>query len=321
MEPVLHLGAHRTGSTALERLLRRNAGLLADAGLVLWPQSRLRKQMGYGGVAGLTRQGASDAAARAELAATTQAFAAAWAAERAAGTRRLLLSEENMLGTMNASLTRRSFYGQAAGRLRAYAAFLPEAPCRIGIGLRSYASYWRSCYLYSLPRHPLPAFDDLAADLAATARGWRALVADIAAAFPQAELLVWTQEDLQTGLAEIACRLTGLAAGPGAFKPLGRRINAAPQAGDVALIHALRRQTPGLAGRALKEALAPLRDPDAPEPRFFTPEQEARMAARYAEDLAAFDAGYAGARRIGRASGADDAARPPARRARAGMRR
>lgn len=303
MDLVLLLGAHRTGSTALERVLARNAEALGTAGLTFWPQAELRRDRAFNEAFALTRRAVRNPAARAALEGLSGQLGARWQAA-AQAMRGVLLSEENMLGHMAANLRHGDFYPSVAARLRAYAALLPAPPRRIGLGIRSYAEYWVSAYRYSLPRHDLAEFSVLRGALAAQRRGWCDLVTDIAAVFPEAELLVWPQEALGAELPAIAARLIGYPPEAPALAAPTRRINAAPHAGDAALIHALRRDRPGLKGADLAAALAPLRTADAPATRQpdqdFTDEQYRGFARRYAEDLDALAEGHAGARLIAR---------------------
>jgi len=311
MDLVLLLGAHRTGSTALERVLARNEDALGEAGLTFWPQAELRQEDGFNDVFALSRRTARDREgsaaqeARATLEDLGGRLAERWQAAAGQGRRGLLLSEENMLGHMAANLRRAEFYAQAAARLRAYAALLPVPPRRIGLGIRSYADYWISAYRYSLPRHDLPEFAELRGALAAQPRSWCDLVTDIGAAFPGVELLVWPQEALATALPGIAAQLIGYPSEAPALTAPARRINASPQAGDAALIHALRREKPGLTGADLEVALAQLRADAAPgdagaDPEDFTPAQRRGLARRYAQDLEMLAHGHAGARLIAR---------------------
>lgn len=305
MDLILLLGAHRTGSTALERVLARNEGALGAVGLGFWPQEDLRQEDGFNEVFALARRPARDRAARAALEGLGARLASRWQAQAGRGTRGLLLSEENMLGHMAANLRRGVFYPQAAARLRAYAALLPAPPRRIGLGIRSYADCWVSAYRYCLPRHDLPEFADLRDALALQPRGWCDLVTDIASVFPGTELLVWPQEALGAALPAIAARLIGYPADAAALDVPARRVNAAPQAGDAALIHALRRDRPGLKGPDLELALAPLRgsapaDADPAEAQDFTPAQRRALDRRYALDLDELADGHAGACLIAR---------------------
>jgi len=289
MDLILHLGAHRTGSTAIERSLTINADLLRGEGLAIWAPKYLRDLRHFSRV---NVVGTPQDAAATEL-------AVAFAGVADSGAARLFMSEENMIGLMDQNLRRRSFYGDAAARLSRYAAILPRPPVRVALAVRSYASYWRSVYVYVLRRRELPTFGDLAGALAGARHGWLDLVDAAAAAFPGAEILVWPQETLDRHLRETAARVISRAAGADGLAPVPRRVNAGQSPGDIPLIFQVREHEPLLVRRELDKRLAKLRKPArkrAGAAPLFTPAQEALMARRYSADLAALAAGHGGAR-------------------------
>ncbi|MHC0053871.1 hypothetical protein [Actibacterium sp. D379-3] len=290
MDLILHLGAHRTGSTAFEESLSANAAVLRDEGLVIWPPKVLRRMPGFSRINAPQDQ--------AEVTAAAAALSDGFAAARQAGVGRLLLSEENMIGTMARNLRAQALYGDARARLAAYAAILPQAPRRVALGIRSYTDYWRSAYLYVLRRRALPAFDGLAGPLAQARQGWLDLVAAVGAVFPGAEIVIWPQEALEGRVLETACQVIDRDAGAGGLTPPTGRVNAAPSAADVPLIFRLRTAEPDLANAALDARLADLRGAadDAPVPSFFSADQTRALAGRYDTDIAALAQGHCGAR-------------------------
>ncbi|MGB8622705.1 MAG: hypothetical protein WCD16_07790 [Paracoccaceae bacterium] len=297
MDLILHLGAHRTASTALERSLSRNAGILRGEGLAIRPPKTMRRIPGFPAVRELHRHSREDAQAKAELAQVARALRQSFDEADQAGAGRLLISEENMIGLMAQNLRRKTFYGDARARLAAYAHVLPQAPVRVGLGIRGYAGFWRSSYLHVLRRRSLLPFPEYAAKLAGARRGWLDLVDAVAAAFPGAEILVWTQEGLEGRVTQTACRLIGRKGAKG-LKPFRRRPNRGLAPSDMPLIFRLREADPALVEKALDARLADLRaaDPPTEAPTFFTEAQERAMARRYAADLEALQQGHAGAR-------------------------
>ncbi len=282
MDLILHLGAHRTGSTALEQALSANAERLARKGVAILKPGRLRRLPDFGRVPALAAEAGDQA--RARLVAAQSAFRAA---AEATGAGCLLLSEENMIGSIEPNLREASLYPQAAARLAAYAAFFDAPARRIGLGLRSDAAHAISGYGYVLRRRPMPPLETMTDDLSCLGtsgrRGWRDVVDDIAAVFPEAEILVWPCEIARGGATPaIAAALAGhhgmqLRVGPG-------RVNAGPRADAIPQIHALREEAPDLTDAALDARLAALPPPKPYRP--FTPDQLARLEARYARDLA-----------------------------------
>lgn len=172
MEITLHLGAHRTASTFLQRGLASLDG--QEAELALWLPQQRRK-----GVA---------------LPGTSQAERAVRLFDlRRRGVSHLVISEENLIGTMRGNLAARQLYPMAVPRL---AQLRPTfgAVARIGLAVRSYDDYWASALAYQIGRGgSRPSDADIRA-LAWQPRRWRDVIEDIAQAFPEAELIVWSYE-------------------------------------------------------------------------------------------------------------------------------
>ncbi len=56
---------------------------------------------------------------------------------------------------MRTNIEDKKLYADLKGQLEVFARALPSPPRRIGIGLRDYAGYWLSAYVYVLRFHPL----------------------------------------------------------------------------------------------------------------------------------------------------------------------
>lgn len=277
-ELYLHLGAHRTGSTAFQRTMKRNASVLADAGTDYWGPDWMRSRDHLL----LGRGGAVKAGAEAAVAADLAALRAD----------RLVISEENILGSMRLNLLEGSFYAGAVRRLVAFIGLLDVMPTRIGIGIRDYAAYWTSAYSYLLPSKALPDFDALKPALLALERGWRAVIAELRGLFPKAEIMVWPLEAVQGRMRDVAARFAEVPADR--LRNVTERINAAPDVAAIPAIQAIRAENPGLNGAEVRARLAGLDMRAARGQALFTGEQRAMLAARYAEDCAALAAGFEG---------------------------
>lgn len=278
MDLILHLGAHRTGSTAFESMLVARQTALAGQGVAVWPNARVRRIAGFQEVAS---DGPSpDAAA---------ALATAWAGE---GADRLILCEENILGTMLGNLMAGALYPDLARQLANYRAILPVQPRRIGLGIRGHAGYWTSCLSFVARRRWVPALADLAPQVAADPRGWVEVVSDLRAAFPAAEILVWTHGADLPGVAQ---RLLDLPAGLLAAPPVD--VNAAHEAGYLPAILRLRAEAHDMTEAGMRAAL----DRVVPEPGFspFTLAQRDALDSRYARDLTLLRQGHADAVMLG----------------------
>lgn len=293
MDLILHLGAHRGGSTAFGRCLMRNAPLLAGEGVAVWPPQELRAIKNFLNAPRLEAEVlAGLEPARAKLRKLDSDLAVCWRmaatearADAPAMPAKVVVSEENMLGSMPENLRAASLYPALSQRLTAFARRFPRAPVRIGMGLRDYATLWPSAYNYVLPRTALPPFAELAPQLAGLARGWPVVVAEMAALFPKAEILLWQHETMTPSrMVRIAAELIGRPAAAG-LRGMKRRVNMAGDGADNARIHHLRHSEPGLSYAEIRARLPALRDsiPDGP-PRFSDAEA-AQLSARYAADM------------------------------------
>lgn len=276
----LHLGAHRTGSTVFQRIFKRNHDRLAAAGVGYLGPGHLRETDYFY----LDEKAGFDAGARERFAADRDA----------AGGMRLVLSEENILGSMRLNLQQRRFYPKVRSRLVAYAGLFGQAPARVGLALRGYAGYWGSAYSYLLPAHNLPPFENLASDLAGTARGWLDVITDIRAVFPEAEIVVWRLEDMQDGMRPAVAAFIDRPVAQ--MRDVARRINESPGIDAIPLIRAIRAGDRSLNGAEVRARLASAPAPVPGSVELFSEREKVIMAKRYGEDWKALTAGFAGAR-------------------------
>ncbi|GKY88342.1 hypothetical protein [Sinisalibacter aestuarii] len=280
MELFLHLGAHRTGSTAFQRTLKRNGDVLAAAGTAYWGPEWMRGRDHLM----LRDNGRFDTGAEAAVAEDLAATGAA----------RLIVSDENILGSMRRNLLEGGFYAGAVARLVAYCSHLGMEPARIGLGIRDYAAYWVSAYSYLLPAKPLPDFAALKPALLAPDRGWREVIADLRGLFPRAEIMVWPLEAVQGRMRALVARFADQT--PQRLRGVEKRINTAPGLAAIPAVRAIRAAEPDLNGAQMRARLAEMDLAGAPAPELFTGAERRALAARYAEDCAALAAGFADVR-------------------------
>jgi len=203
MQIVLHLGAHRTATTTLQRILGDSHVALQQAGLAHWEPKRLRAGLFdglYGGGPALPLRQDGRAARRIALQLEQTAQA---------GATLLFVSEENMLGTMRLVTQAQRLYPDAGARVARFAEGFGGHDLTLGLSIRCYDAYWASVLGWHMRRGgplPLPALCDR---LVTQPRRWRHVIADLAQALPEAQVLVWTHESMADLPAELIAILTG----------------------------------------------------------------------------------------------------------------
>ena len=272
LDIVLHIGAHRTATTSLQRLARDHVAGLAGQGVTFWGPQVTRPnllpgvQPGRGRSAAMTRR----AAGRLRLKCAQAGLG---------GTQVLILSDENMLGTPQGNLTAQALYPAAGERLARISAALRGQVRRVVLSVRGQEAYWSSVLAMMVERgHNVPRARVLQA-LADARRGWRDVVTDVACAVPEAELIILPHEST-AGLPE--WRLQVMAGRP---LPVSAGRIWAHRAPDLT---ALRRH---LAARGQNPAILPMG-----EGRWtpFTAGQSAALRETYADDLHWMTAGADG---------------------------
>lgn len=174
---LLHLGAHRTASTHVQGVLGKNLPLLARAGIGAPPQravkDALTKPMGR------------------RLPAVKAGFGRLVKENGLSGLDTVLISDENLLGFLNSIFSHGQFYPDTARRMARLRKMLPVVPEKIVIAIRPYESYFASAYgRWLSPKRmvlPRPVLAELVQGLA---RGWHDVLADVAAAFPESQLVI-----------------------------------------------------------------------------------------------------------------------------------
>lgn len=193
MDILLHLGAHRCATTTFQSFLWSNRTLLAKRGLTSWTPRRTRDGL----MRGLLRHPALVTLEH-EKQGQRSVGRIRVEVERLAqdGQRALLISEENLIGTMRNNLLDTRLYPLLQERLRRFVPAFEGRPLRIGLGVRSYEDYWASSLANLIGRGGSIPSEDLLDFLTTQPRRWRTMVRDIAAIFPEAEVVVWPFERL-----------------------------------------------------------------------------------------------------------------------------
>jgi len=175
----LHLGAHRTASTHIQGVLAKNVPLLAAAG-VASPSQAVTKEV-------LT----SRLNPAQPLPSSGGEFAKMLQMANIAPDARLVISDENFIGFLNGIFSHQQFYPDCRARLLRLQQMLPEAPEKVLIAIRPYSSFFSSAYgRWLSPVRPVVPRDLCAELVLGLERGWGDLLEDIAAVFPESELVI-----------------------------------------------------------------------------------------------------------------------------------
>ncbi len=198
MDITLHLGAHRTGATTLQRFLAGNAAILGGDGVVAWTPPRTRRGL----FSGLVRRPDAISLPLERTGRRSLGVIAVQVAQlERAGMLRLIVSEQNMLGTAEECLRCERPYPWASERLQRFVPAFHARCDRVVLTIRSYDRFWSSLSAQGiLSGWPVP--DAARLDrLVTQPRRWRRVIEEIAAALPRAQVFVIPFEAM-TGVPE-----------------------------------------------------------------------------------------------------------------------
>lgn len=206
MDVTLHFGAHRTATTTFQRMLGQSGRHMREAGCAYWGPKRTRSAL-FDGLLGPSA-GLLPWAARKGNRASGRVKMALDRLE-GEGARHLLVSEENMVGTLRQTLITGKLYPDAFGRAARLSGAFGETCTQIGFGIRSYDAWWTSAIAFSVAKAgPVPSAA-LCQALLDQPRRWRDVLCDLADAFPKAKLCVWTHEAMAARPEAVARALLG----------------------------------------------------------------------------------------------------------------
>ncbi|KIN71631.1 hypothetical protein [Sulfitobacter guttiformis] len=278
MDIILHVGAHRTGSTSFQHYVRGNRAHLMAQGTALWEPYMLRKGL-FDGLFSPPRMLNGRNLQRRAMGRVRLHTAQAMRA----GAQRILVTEENMIGAPRACLRAASLFPAIGERLARLDAAFEGRITRVVMSVRAQDLWWSSVAAYGMGRgHPMPDDIRLAA-LAAAARTWRDVITDMACALPQAEIKVMPFEQFAGQSDKVLSEATGHAAPQGDAKSW---LNRSP---DVPMLRAK------LFANGMVEADLPAHLAEA-EGRWnpFSTAQSAALREAYADDMMWLTAGADG---------------------------
>jgi hypothetical protein len=192
MDVILHVGVHRTGSTTFQSYIRRNTSQLTERGIGYWGPQRTRRGLFYGIFPSPRRNLGRNAQSRAEGRVQMQL-----ARSDKNGVRKLLISDENMIGSVRHNLRKRSLYPAIGERMARFARAFDGRVTHVVLNIRAQDLYWSSSIAYGVARghRMLPA--EGFQNMADARRSWRDVITDVACAFPDTQIRVLPFERYQ----------------------------------------------------------------------------------------------------------------------------
>lgn len=206
MDVTLHLGAHRTGTTTLQRYLETKRDQLAELGTEFWGPKQTRTGL-LDGLQKNPNKLTDDAILRGNR--SCEKIRDALRRLESDGVKSVIISEENMIGSMWGNLSNTSLYPEAGGRLQRFVDGFEGRCKRVVFSVRSYEDYWASVLTFLINSgRAIPTLEQIH-ELAAQPRRWRDVLTEISSAFPAAELVVYSFETMAGRLPDQLALLNG----------------------------------------------------------------------------------------------------------------
>ena len=182
MDVILHLGAHRTATTTFQNYLRNNELALLQRGVAVWEPRNTRKGLLHGVLPARSREKAFKRA-QGRIALRLNAL-------DQRGVKTLIVSDENVLGTMFANLKSKALYLDAGQRVAHFAHAFDGCLTRVVLSVRGQDRYWGSAIGYQVGRgRSVPNAAQLS-EIVESNRAWRDVVTDVACAAGDADMMV-----------------------------------------------------------------------------------------------------------------------------------
>ena len=192
MDVILHLGSHRTGSTTFQSYMRRASSELAGRGIGYWGPQRTRQGLFAGLMPAPRLNIGRNAQTRAEGRVQIQMTRSA-----RNGVRKLVVSDENMIGSVCDNLRKRALYPAIGERMARYARAFDGRLSRVVLNIRAQDLFWSSAMAYGVVRGHRMLQPEGFENLAVSRRTWRDVITDLACALPETEICVLPFERYQ----------------------------------------------------------------------------------------------------------------------------
>lgn len=185
MDVILHIGAHRSGTTSFQRYLRDNHADLCARNIGFWGPMRVRQSVFPGLFPGPAAARGRDLRRRAKGRVQMQL-----AQCRDRGVQQLIVSDENMIGSARQCLRSAALYPAIGERMARIGSAFGGQIKRVVLSVRAPDLWWASASAYTVGRgHPVPNAQTRDA-IAQNPRSWRDVITDLACALPDTEIRV-----------------------------------------------------------------------------------------------------------------------------------
>jgi hypothetical protein len=185
MNLTLHIGAHRCATTTFQSYLRANSDRLLADGVGFWGPRRTRAGLFRG-----IQPGPQIATGRDLHRRAIGLIGLQCTQSRDLGLKHLVVTDENMMGTMRSNLRLAELYCGVGERMARFAEAFDGHVTDVVVNIRSLDRYWASALGYGLMAGRGVPTSAALARIAYNPRGWRDVITDIACAIPAARLHV-----------------------------------------------------------------------------------------------------------------------------------
>lgn len=175
---ILHIGAHKTGTTFLQAVLKHNSEKLRENGIVFLSPKKVRN-----GFIGCIYRGAVKEGGE-------------WLKKRTRDCHTLLISEEKLPGNYY-SISAGFPYQQSGEFIGNLISMLPEeTDVQLLLSVREYSDFIESCYLQYLKHHPSKpySFERYLGMFDNASSGWCAVIEQLLAVARVSKIHVWPYE-------------------------------------------------------------------------------------------------------------------------------
>lgn len=202
MDVILHLGAHRTGSSSFQNYMTR----FGSDQVAFWGPRVTRGGL-FDGVHGCGVGTRPRIRAKGRIAVQLARVAAS-------GAKALVISDANMIGALRTNLRCATLYPDVGTRMARLCDAFGGRISRVSIQIRTLDSYWTSALAFGLMRGIAQPDAAFRARLVASDRRWRDVITELACAVPDVPIIVTAFEHHVQRPDQLADLLTGCRMAP-----------------------------------------------------------------------------------------------------------